>query len=67
MSERRIREIVKELKFDGYVECSALKGGDKLEEVFQTAVRLSLIKLGVVEDDTAAIETEDRRKMCCVC
>ena len=67
MSERRIRDLVKELKFDGYVECSALQGGDKLDDVFQTAVRLSLIKLGVVEDDTATNETEDRRKRCCVC
>lgn len=40
---------MKESKFDGYIECSALKGGDKLEEVFHTAGRLSLVKLGKLE------------------
>jgi len=49
VSEKRIRQLVKESKFDGYIECSALKGGDKLEEVFHTAGRLSLVKLGKLE------------------
>ena len=65
---------MKELKFDGYVECSALEGGDKLDEVFQTAVRLSLIKLGMIEDPNEKHESEERnhrlkniKERCCIC
>ena len=49
MSERKIKEFVKEEKLGGYVECSALVGGDEIEEVFQTGARLSLIQLGVLQ------------------
>lgn len=61
MSERKIRELIKEEKLDGYVECSALVGGDKIEEVFQTSVRLSLLQLGVTDPDNLKSETERRK------
>ena len=61
MSEKRIKELVKESKFDGYIECSALKGGDKLEEVFHTTGRLSLVKLGILEPLPEPVED---KKMC---
>ena len=48
VEEKQIHELVKEEILDGYVECSALRGGEKVNEVFQKAGRLSLIQLGVI-------------------
>ena len=60
MSERKIKDIVREEKLDGYVECSALaNGGEKIDDVFQSAARLSLIQLGITsepEDTTSKSE-----------
>ena len=57
VSERKIKDIVREEKLDGYVECSALaNGGEKIDDVFQSAARLSLIQLGITSEpeDTAS-------------
>ena len=60
VSERKIKDIVREEKLDGYVECSALaNGGEKIDDVFQSAARLSLIQLGITsepEDTTSKSE-----------
>ena len=62
VSERKIHELVKAEKLGGYVECSALLGGEKVEEVFQASVKLSLIRLGVTNAENVGSDSKKETK-----
>ena len=51
--ETKIKEFVKKLRIDGYVECSAMNDPGSVKKVFLKACRLGLEQLGVkLEDET---------------
>ena len=68
VSERKIKDIVREEKLDGYVECSALaNGGEKIDDVFQSAARLSLIQLGVTSEPEDTASKSENGLGCSLC
>ena len=68
VSERKIKDIVREEKLDGYVECSALaNGGEKIDDVFQSAARLSLIQLGVTSEPEDRASKSENGLGCSLC
>ncbi len=56
VGQRSIRKLVKAEGLDGYIETSALRGGEDVDRVFHEAIRLGL---GLDREDNEVIDGKE--------